>query len=58
MVQCGGRKGDSVKIEQTSCVKVLRVYEMKVWGVELLNCYKSDDQCGRSNNADTLTCKV
>ena len=55
MVQCGGRKGDSVKIQQTSCLRTLDIYEMKVWTVELLNCYKSDDQCGRFNNADSLS---
>ena len=53
-VQCGGKRGDSVKIEQTSCVAYLIIFEMKVWGVELLNCYNSDDQCGRFNNADSL----
>ena len=46
-MQCGGKKGDSVKLQQTNCVNFLNVYEMKVWGVELLNCYDSDDQCGR-----------
>ena len=35
-VQCGGKRGDSVKIEQTSCVELLRVYEMKVYGTALL----------------------
>ena len=55
MVQCGGRKGDSVKIEQTSCMETLNIFEMKVWTVELLNCYKSDDQCGRFNNEDSLS---
>ena len=34
-VQCGGKKGDSVKIEQTSCVMYLRVYKMKVYGTAL-----------------------
>ena len=37
----------------TSCADgQLNVYEMKVWGVELLNCYNSDDQCGRFNNSN------
>ena len=34
--------GDSVKIEQTSCVKGLRVFEMKVYRTALLaigKCY-------------------
>ena len=46
-VQCGGKKGDSVKLQKTSCTKGLYIYEMKVWGVELINCYNSDDQCGK-----------
>ena len=41
MVHCGEKKGDSVKIEQTSCVNYLSVYEMKVWGVELYTIYYS-----------------
>ena len=32
IVQCGGKRGGSVKIEQTSCVTHLTVYEMKVYG--------------------------
>ena len=55
VVQCGGKKGDSVKLHQKSCVSGLIVYEMKVWGVELLNCYNADDQCGRFNNVDSLS---
>ena len=35
-VQCGGKRGDSVKIEQTGCVKVLQVNEMKVYRTALL----------------------
>ena len=35
-VQCGGKRGDSVKIERTSCVEWLRFYEMKVYGTALL----------------------
>ena len=35
-VQCGGKRGDSVKIEQTSCLKGLMVYEMKVYRTALL----------------------
>ena len=46
-------------LKMTSCVKFLIIYEIKVWGVELLNCYNSDDQCGRFNNfmSHFLTCK-
>ena len=51
-VQCGGKKGDSVKLQQTNCMYYLMVFEMKVWGVELLDCYNSDDQCGRFNNSN------
>ena len=36
VVQCGGTKGDSVKIQQASCVEHLDVYEMKVFGTALL----------------------
>ena len=36
IVQCGGRRGGSVKIEQTSCVEGLRVFEMKIYGTDLL----------------------
>ena len=36
IVQCGGKRGDSVKIEQTSCVQKLLVNEMKVYGTALL----------------------
>ena len=42
IVQCGGKRGDSVKIEQTSCVESLTVFEMKVHGTALLaigKCY-------------------
>ena len=40
-------------LNMTSCADgQLNVYEMKVWGVELLNCYNSDDQCGRFNNSN------
>ena len=35
-VQCGGKRGDSVKIEQTSCVTSLLVYDMKVYRTALL----------------------
>ena len=35
-VQCGGKKGDSVKIEQTGCVMYLQVNEMKVYRTALL----------------------
>ena len=35
-VQCGGRRGDSVKIEKTGCVKKLQVFEMKVYRTALL----------------------
>ena len=35
-VQCGGKKGDSVKIEQTSCLGSLNIWEMKVYGTALL----------------------
>ena len=35
-VQCRGKKGASVKIQQTNCVKHLDVYEMKVYGTALL----------------------
>ena len=35
-VQCGGKMGDSVKIEQTSCVEFLLVFEMKVYATALL----------------------
>ena len=38
-------------------MKGLYVYEMKVWGVELLNCYNSDDECGRFNNVDLISGK-
>ena len=54
-VQCGGKKGESVKLQQTSCAKGLCIHLMKVWGVELLNCYNSDDQCGRFNNVDSIS---
>ena len=54
-VQCGGRKGDSVKLQQTSCTKTLVISKMKVWGLELLNCYNSDDQCGRFSNVDSIS---
>ena len=54
-VQCGGRKGNSVKLQQTSCTQQFSISEMKVWTVELLNCYNSDDQCGRFNNVDSLS---
>ena len=64
-VRCGGKKSDSVKIQQSSCVNHLVVFEMKVWGVELLNCYNSDDQCGRFliiviviTKLHFLTCKL
>ena len=36
IVQCGGKRGGSVKIEQTGCVTHLGVYEMKVYGTALL----------------------
>ena len=52
IVQCGGKKGNSVMLKMTSCVKFLVIYEIKVWGVELLNCFKSNDPCGRFNNVD------
>ena len=42
-------------LKMTSCVGRLVIYEIKVWGVELLNCYNSDDQCGRFNNVDSLS---
>ena len=51
-VLCGGKKGNSVMLKMTSCVGRLVIFEIKVWGVELLNCYNSDDQCGRFNNVD------
>ena len=35
-VQCRGKKGASVKIQQTNCVKNLDVFEMKVYGTALL----------------------
>ena len=35
-VQCGGKMGDSVKIEQTGCVEFLLVNEMKVYATALL----------------------
>ena len=64
-VRCEGKKGDGVKIQQSSCVYHLVVFEMKVWGAELLNCYKSDDQCGRFliivmliTKLHFLTCKL
>ena len=31
-VQCGGKGGDSVMLEQTVCTKYLNVYETKVYG--------------------------
>ena len=58
IVQCGGKRGDSVKIQQTTGIKFLKVSEMSVWGREhavLLNCYNSDDQCGRFNDVDSLS---
>ena len=30
-VQCGGKGGDSVKLEQTVCTQYLRVFEIKVY---------------------------
>ena len=54
-VQCGGKKGDSIKVQGKSCVQKLQVSKMKVWGVELLNCYNSDDQCGRFSNVDSIS---
>ena len=39
IVQCGGRRGGSVKIEQTNCVHELEVYEMKVYGTALCKYY-------------------
>ena len=36
IVQCGGKRGRSVKIEQTSCVKIIDLKEMKVYGTSLL----------------------
>ena len=42
IVQCGGKMGDSVKIEQASCVGYLVFFEMKVHGTALLaigKCY-------------------
>ena len=41
IVQCGGKKGDSVKIEQTGAEKSLYVYEMKVYRTALLAIGKS-----------------
>ena len=32
IVQCGGKRGGSVKIEQTGCVNHLHFYEMKLYG--------------------------
>ena len=32
MVQCGGKRGDSVRLEQTGCTKALVVLEIKVYG--------------------------
>ena len=51
-VQCGEKKGNSVMLKMTSCERRLVIYEIKVWGVELLNCFKSNDPCGRFNNVD------
>ena len=31
-VQCGGKGGDSVRLELTGCIKYLKVYEIKVYG--------------------------
>ena len=45
-------------LKVTSCVNHLAVFEMIVWGVELLNCYNSDDECGRSNNVNLKTSQV
>ena len=36
VVQCGGKRGDSVKIELTTCVYILICNEMKVYGTALL----------------------
>ena len=36
VVQCGGKRGDSVKIKETSCAGHLRVYKMKVYRKALL----------------------
>ena len=30
-VQCGGKKGDSVRLQQTSCVSPLMIYEIKAY---------------------------
>ena len=32
MVQCGGKEGDSVRLELTGCTEYLAVFEMKVYG--------------------------
>ena len=32
MVQCGGKRGDSVRLKQTGCTKALVVLEIKVYG--------------------------
>ena len=55
IVQCGGKRGDSVTIQQTTGIKFLKVSEMSVWGAVLLNCYNSDDQCGRFNDVGSLS---
>ena len=34
-VQCGGKRGDSVKIEQTGRVTYLTIHEMKVYRTAL-----------------------
>ena len=38
-VQCGGKKGDSVKIHVGSCGKYLVIYEIKVYGTFLAGSF-------------------
>ena len=43
MVQCGGKRGDSVRLEQTECTQYLNVHEIKVYGeYNISECSKPD----------------
>jgi len=48
IVQCRGKRGDSVMLEQSGCTTYLSIYEIKVYEAELVckaGSYKNDTEC-------------